>query len=163
MSAAAWGARSLSPAGPFGRWLGRSSFDVLSRATPDRAVLVTGALVALLATANALVRLVLAAVGTEVDEPEQRLLGGRIIGPMERILIFGFAVAGQFTAAALVVSAKSLLRFPEDQPERQAHRRADGVLPRRFHEQLADRVGARRPAASLNARKATGPRALERW
>jgi hypothetical protein len=32
---------------------------------------------------------------------------------MERLLILGFAVAGQLTAAAIVVSAKSLLRFPE--------------------------------------------------
>lgn len=32
---------------------------------------------------------------------------------IERYLIFGLAVAGEPTAAALVVSAKSILRFPE--------------------------------------------------
>lgn len=112
-SAVAWSGQSVTSGGPFGRWLQGSSFGVLSRPTPGRVVLVAGSFVALLATANAVVRLVLAAVGTEVEQPEQRLRGGRIIGPMERILIFGFAVAGQFTAAALVVSAKSLLRFPE--------------------------------------------------
>lgn len=108
-----WSTHPVTSVGPFGRWLHRSSFAVLSGPGPDRVVLVAGSFIALLATANALVRLVLAAVGTEVEQPEERLLGGRIIGPMERILIFGFAVAGQFTAAALVVSAKSLLRFPE--------------------------------------------------
>jgi hypothetical protein len=32
---------------------------------------------------------------------------------MERVLILGFVLAGEPAAAALVVSAKSLLRFPE--------------------------------------------------
>jgi hypothetical protein len=112
-STVAWSSQSIASGGPFGRWLHGSSFGALSRQAPDRVVLVTGSFVALLATANALVRLLLAAVGTEVEQPEERLRGGRIIGPMERILILGFALAGQFAAAALVVSAKSLLRFPE--------------------------------------------------
>jgi hypothetical protein len=113
VSAALWGSVRARPAGPLERWMLRSSFVAVSRTRADRAVLIAGALIAMVATANALVRLILAAVGTEVDEPEARLRGGRIIGPMERLLILGFAVAGQLTAAAIVVSAKSLLRFPE--------------------------------------------------
>lgn len=45
------------------------------------------------------------------------------IGPLERWLIFGLALAGQPTAAALVISAKSLIRFPELQ-SKGGHRRA---------------------------------------
>lgn len=36
-----------------------------------------------------------------------------MIGAIERLLIYGLAVVGEPTAAALIVSAKSLLRFPE--------------------------------------------------
>ena len=36
-----------------------------------------------------------------------------MIGPIERLLIYGFGLAGEPTAAALVISAKGLLRFPE--------------------------------------------------
>ncbi|MEZ5165180.1 MAG: hypothetical protein R2695_01345 [Acidimicrobiales bacterium] len=36
-----------------------------------------------------------------------------MIGPLERLLILGLVVAGQPTTAALVVTAKSLLRYPE--------------------------------------------------
>ena len=36
-----------------------------------------------------------------------------MIGPLERLLIIGFVVAGQPMTAALVVTAKSLLRYPE--------------------------------------------------
>ncbi len=50
---------------------------------------------------------------TPVAEAEQQLKGGRFIGPLERYLIFGLALAGEPTAAALVISAKSIIRFPE--------------------------------------------------
>jgi 3-dehydroquinate dehydratase len=36
-----------------------------------------------------------------------------VIGPIERGLIFGLGLAGYATAAAIIVSAKGLLRFPE--------------------------------------------------
>jgi hypothetical protein len=49
----------------------------------------------------------------DYDASEQALKGGRYIGPLERWLIFGLALAGQPTAAALVISAKSIIRFPE--------------------------------------------------
>lgn len=99
--------------GVLGRWLRDLSLDRLSELPVDQAVVLAGSFLALVATANALVRLLLASVGTNPLEGEQRLRGGRIIGPMERALILGFVVAGAPTAAALVVSAKSLLRFPE--------------------------------------------------
>jgi hypothetical protein len=85
----------------------------VSRIGLDRFVLVVGVSVALTATANGVVRVVLRAAGTRIDRPESRLRGGRLIGILERLMIFGLALAGEPTAAALVVSAKSLLRFPE--------------------------------------------------
>ena len=76
-------------------------------------VLGAGMATSLLATANGLVRSVLTVARTELVRSEARLHGGRYIGALERLLIFALAVAGEPTAAALVVSAKSLLRFPE--------------------------------------------------
>lgn len=58
-------------------------------------------------------RLVLTAVGTKFSPAEQRLRGGRTIGPIERLLVLGLGLAGEPTAAALVISAKGLLRYPE--------------------------------------------------
>lgn len=78
-----------------------------------RLILGLGFFVFLQASANAVVRLSLASIGTRVHKAEQTLKGGRLIGPLERSLIFGFALVGAPTAAALVVSAKGLLRFPE--------------------------------------------------
>jgi len=63
-------------------------------------------------TANALVRQVLQLAEISFERQAQRLRGGRFIGLFERWLIVGLAPAS-LTAAALVVSAKSLLRFPE--------------------------------------------------
>lgn len=95
------------------RWLESSPFRPLAELRVDEAVLLVGISVWLFATANALVRLVLLSVGSDPREGETQLKGGRIVGPMERWLIFGFALAGSFPAAALAVTAKSLVRFPE--------------------------------------------------
>ncbi len=73
----------------------------------------SGIAVFLTATTNGVVRCVLAVAGNIVEQDERRLRGGRLIGPIERLIIFGLAIAGEPTAAALVVSAKSILRFPE--------------------------------------------------
>ena len=81
--------------------------------TADQAVLAVGVLAYLSATSNAVVRVVLAMAGTQVERSQQTLRGGRVIGIIERWLIYGLALAGQPTAAAVIVSAKSVLRFPE--------------------------------------------------
>lgn len=99
------------PGGLVADWL--DSLDYLSnRVNTEELVLFSGLLVFLMATANGLVRAVLRIAGTP-EKSRDTLRGGRIIGPLERILIFGLAVAGELTAASLVVSAKGLLRFPE--------------------------------------------------
>jgi hypothetical protein len=65
-------------------------------------------------TSNGIVRCCLQIIRTTpVEESEATLKGGRFIGPLERVLIFGLALAGQPTAAALIISAKSIIRFPE--------------------------------------------------
>jgi hypothetical protein len=99
--------------GSLERWLASSAVPAIADAGNERALVIAGVFAFLLATCNGLVRLILAAVGTDTESGEQKLRGGRIIGPLERCLLFGFGLAGQPTAAALVASAKSLLRFPE--------------------------------------------------
>lgn len=78
-----------------------------------RTTLVCGVLLVQLATANIAVRLVLDAVGVPAATNEKKLKGGRVLGPMERVFIVVLGLAGAGTAAAVVVAAKGLLRFPE--------------------------------------------------
>ena len=95
------------------RGIGNLPFPTIAGASTDQVVFVAGVLLILFATSNAIVRLVLTAMGTRFSNAEQRLRGGRVIGPLERVLIFGLGLAGQATAAALVIGAKGLLRYPE--------------------------------------------------
>lgn len=85
----------------------KSSDDLLS---------VAAAILFLLESSNTVVRLVLRSVSIgsrQDDSPDDSIKGGRLIGPIERVLIFSLALAGEPTAAALIVSAKGLLRYPE--------------------------------------------------
>lgn len=90
-----------------------SPWPGIAGAEPEVIVFLAGAFGALATTANGVVRAVLALAGSNVSAAETTLLGGRIIGVLERWLILGFVLAGEGTAAALVVPAKSLVRFPE--------------------------------------------------
>ena len=106
--------------GLLGDWLRSTPVPVLAGLDADRALLLAGAFAVQLSTGNVVVRLVLAATDTvnparhgQVDDPEMQLKGGRLLGPMERVFILGLALAGQVTAASIVVAAKGLLRFPE--------------------------------------------------
>ena len=82
-----------------------------------------------LATVNILVRLLLDAVGVPATTNEKQLKGGRILGPMERVFIVGLGAVGAPTAAAVVVAAKGLLRFPELQRAQRGHRAPEGGVP----------------------------------
>ncbi|MDT9592295.1 hypothetical protein RDV89_04415 [Nocardioides zeae] len=86
---------------------------VLAEASPERLLVVAGVLLVQVSTANVVVRLLLDLVGVPAHDNEKQLRGGRVLGPMERIVVVGLGVAGSLTAASLVIAAKALLRFPE--------------------------------------------------
>ena len=82
------------PAGGLvGDWLDAVQVPVLQGLSADRALLLLGVFLVQLSTGNVLVRLVLAATDTinpavhdTAEDPEQQLKGGRLLGPMERVL-----------------------------------------------------------------------------
>jgi len=115
--------------GLLGRWLDGVPWPLLDGVAPERALLVISVMLVQLSTGNVIVRLVLAATGTVLPaqhgtsgDPEMRLKGGRLLGPMERLVIFGLGLAGELTAAGIVIAAKGLLRFPELQSKGEQER-----------------------------------------
>jgi len=86
----------------------------------DRAALAVGVLLFLGTAANVVVRQALGATGPQVLAEENTLRGGRLLGPLERWLVFAFALSGNLGALGALVAAKGILRFPEisrDQPD----------------------------------------------
>jgi len=104
-------------AGVVEAWSGWVAVPGLQSAEPSRIVIVVGVVLLQLVTGNQLVRLLLGSVGAVKPagqpQPSDRLKGGRLLGPMERLLILGLGLAGQLAAASAVVAAKSIIRFPE--------------------------------------------------
>lgn len=123
--------------GVVGRWLGEVEVGPFAGLEPGRAALLAGLMLVQLSTGNVLVRLVLATTGTvnpvkEADRrraegPTNSLKGGRLLGPMERVFILGLGLAGELTAASIVVAAKGLLRFPELQAARDEADEGPGI------------------------------------
>ncbi|MDF8265316.1 hypothetical protein [Luteipulveratus flavus] len=103
--------------GALGRWLHWVDLPHLQDVGPERFLLVLAVALVQLSTANQLVRLVLASVGalkpSGQPQPADRLRGGRLLGPMERLFILCLGLAGEAAAAGLVIAAKGLIRFPE--------------------------------------------------
>jgi hypothetical protein len=95
------------------RWYDGLQVPAAAGLSFDRFAVVLGGLLFLQATANVVVRLVLDSAGSPAEQSESTLKGGRILGPMERTFIFALGVAGELTAASIIVAAKGLLRFPE--------------------------------------------------
>jgi hypothetical protein len=99
------------------RWSSWVDVPGVGNVSPNRLPMVVGAVLLQFVTGNQLVRLVLSSVGAVKPEgqpqPSDKLKGGRLLGPMERLLIFGLGLAGQLAAATAVVAAKSIIRFPE--------------------------------------------------
>ncbi|WP_035939350.1 hypothetical protein [Knoellia aerolata] len=128
-----------TPGGPLGRWLTWADLPFDGDQPVARLLLVTGLGVANLATGNVIVRLVLVSVGAMRPsapnggppgaQPSEKLKGGRLLGPMERVFIIGLGLAGQITAASIVIAAKGLIRFPELQSARDdgASVKGDGI------------------------------------
>ncbi len=126
--------------GVLAQWIAWADLPLVDEgADAGRVLLVLGLLLVNLSTANVLVRLVLVAVGAmrpvlpddlataDDPQPSDQLRGGRLLGPMERVLILGLGLAGQLTAAGLVIAAKGLIRFPELQATRKDGSGVDGV------------------------------------
>jgi uncharacterized membrane protein YqjE len=99
--------------GPLADWYSNLAFPFVKSVTLDQFLLAVGAGIFLLATANRVVRLVLDAAGTPAVVGESALRGGRVLGPLERLFVFGMVLSGDLTAAAVVIAAKGLLRLPE--------------------------------------------------
>jgi hypothetical protein len=106
-----WGSDVGSVVQRWSSWVGFGSV------APDRLLMVFAVTLLQLVTGNQLVRLVLGSVGAVKPagepQPSDKLKGGRLLGPMERLLILGLGLAGQLAAATAVVAAKSIIRFPE--------------------------------------------------
>ena len=104
-------------AGPVAAWVSWAALPGLHTVDPGRVVMVIAVVLLQLVTGNQLVRLLLGSVGSvkPAGQPQasDRLRGGRLLGPMERLLIVGLSLAGQLAAATAVVAAKSIIRFPE--------------------------------------------------
>ncbi len=107
---------STRVSGVVGRWSAWVQLP-LSHVTPTRLLMIVGVVLVQFATGNQLVRLVLGSVGAVrpagEPQPSDRLKGGRLLGPMERLLILSLGVGGQVAAASAVVAAKGIIRFPE--------------------------------------------------
>lgn len=116
--------------GPLAHWLQGVQWPGAHAPSPAKALLVTGLVLVQLSTGNLVVRLVLRSIGAlrpSGAEPSQEIRGGRLLGPLERVLILGLGLAGQVTAASLVIAAKGLIRFPELQSSSRAD--DDGAAP----------------------------------
>lgn len=93
-------------------WLDATPWPLLADLDTDRALLVAGALLIQCATGNVIVRMVLRCAGTS-NPLTPTLKGGRLLGPMERLVILGLGLSGQVAAASAVIAAKGLIRWPE--------------------------------------------------
>ncbi|MGE9807006.1 hypothetical protein [Janibacter sp. G1551] len=124
-----WSGHASPVRGPFAHWLGWTG--LAPGLDPGRALLLMALVALQLSTGNVIVRLVLGAVGairpSGEPQPSDSLKGGRLLGPMERILILGLGLAGQLTAAGIVIAAKGLIRFPELQAKRNDSQTVTGV------------------------------------
>lgn len=77
------------------------------------ALVLVGVALCLVGTANVTVRLLLRVADVDSVAAANRLRGGRVIGPLERLVLFGLGLAGGWIAAGFVLAAKSLLRLSE--------------------------------------------------
>ena len=75
------------------------SHSPLGAVSLDVAVLVAGALGFLLESGNVIVRIALRDGDVPVEERAATLKGGRLIGPIERVLVFALTLTGAFTLA----------------------------------------------------------------
>ena len=109
---------SVDPiSGPLERWYEQLGFGFVTTIPIDQFVLGLGAVLFMTASGNRIVRLALDATGVSWKQSESAHPGGRVLGPLERLIVFAIVLAGDLAAAAIVVTGKGLLRFPEIREE----------------------------------------------
>jgi hypothetical protein len=94
----------------------------------DSIVAVVGAGVFLLESGNIVVRSALRREMTTLPPSGSNLKGGRLIGPLERVLVFSLTLAGAYTLLAAVLAAKGIVRFPEISRDGESGDRAEYFL-----------------------------------
>jgi hypothetical protein len=104
--------------GPLGRWYENLGFGFVEMVPVDQFIIGVAAGLFLTASSNRLVRLILEAAAIRLKSGEKTLAGGRVLGPLERLIVAAIVIAGDPAAAAIVVTGKGLLRFPEIRSER---------------------------------------------
>jgi hypothetical protein len=109
----AWSGSVGPISGLFQDWYKNLGFGFVESVPVDQFVLGLSAMLFMAASVNRIVRLVLDATGVSWKRSESALPGGRILGPLERFIVFAIVLAGDPAAAAIVVTGKGLLRFPE--------------------------------------------------
>src|SRR5690606_8480960 len=144
-----------SPAGGvLADWLEWSGINHLESMDPTRVLLLAGLFLTQLSTGNIVVRLVLTHTGAlnPLGGPQasDRLRGGRLLGPMERVFILGLGLAGQVTAASIVIAAKGLIRWPELQKATRDSERHERDTERRERATGHTTATAARPVASID-------------
>lgn len=115
---------AVLPPRPHDGWLGA----VWHVASPigaisfEQSILVLGVMLFLTEPANAIVRVALAsehvprAAASEDDASADQpalLKGGRLIGPIERIIVLSLTLASAYPLLAAFIAAKGIVRFPE--------------------------------------------------
>jgi hypothetical protein len=119
-------------AGALGRWYAGLDLPGLRGVPAGQALGAVAAGLFGLSTANRVVRLVLSVAGTPPVSGEATLRGGRLLGPLERTFILALALAGDLTAAAVVIAAKGVLRLPEIRSAREERRGGADVVTEYF-------------------------------
>lgn len=113
--------------GQVATWYSQLGFG-FPRAIPvDQFVLGIGATLFLLATGNRIVRFMLAATESPIEEGESTLRGGRVLGPIERVLVAASVISGGLAGAGFVIAAKGLLRFRELKQPRERASKVDSI------------------------------------
>ncbi|MFC4138777.1 MULTISPECIES: hypothetical protein [unclassified Microbacterium] len=109
-----------------GGWLLESPFG---RVSLDLAVLVLGTVVFLLESGNVVVRAALAGEHTWKPTADQGgFKGGRLIGPLERVLAFLLMLVPAYSLLAALLAAKGIVRFPEISKDGETGARAEYFL-----------------------------------
>jgi len=99
--------------GDLATWYSHLDFRFVEDISVDQFLLGVGALLFLTVSGNRLVRFTLAAAEISLLESESSLRGGRVLGPMERLMVAAAVISGSLAGAGFVVAAKGLLRFRE--------------------------------------------------